>query len=191
VGNAPTIDQLTLPMTQWPRPATIVRGTAWAKSEPTTRTGGSRGYRKKSTATPKAPAPTEHRETNTPSSAPKTTVIEPAYLTRAGSSNQRRTDRDRDESRRRWALLRQQRQCPDCNPRGWHRANCQNASQTPRHMTLLCMNECADRLGQRRIHEIGSNRGKRVHSEKQYENRGHQRNAAHPRETDDCTYDKT
>ena len=30
-----------------------------------------------STATPKAPAPTEHSDTTTPSSAPKTTVIGP------------------------------------------------------------------------------------------------------------------
>src|SRR5215472_6793775 len=84
--RAPTIDQSTLPIIQWPRPATRVSGTACAKSEPTTRTGASLGYRKKRTATPKAPAPTEHSDTNTPSTAPKTTVIGPEYLVLLGLS---------------------------------------------------------------------------------------------------------
>src|SRR5216684_5396834 len=42
-SRAPTMYQSTLPMSQWPRPATRVRGTACARSEPTMRTGGSRG----------------------------------------------------------------------------------------------------------------------------------------------------
>ena len=42
-SRALTMYQSTLPMSQWPRPATRVRGTACARSEPTMRTGGSRG----------------------------------------------------------------------------------------------------------------------------------------------------
>jgi hypothetical protein len=58
------------PMAPWPMPATRVRGTACAISEPTIRAIGIRGYRRKRAVTQIAPAPTDEKVTRMPSTAP-------------------------------------------------------------------------------------------------------------------------
>src|SRR5262249_44933324 len=77
-SRAPTMDQSTLPMRA--HAGHKGEGHRMCKVGADDADGRQPRIEKKSTATPKAPAPTEHSDTSTPSTAPNTTVIGPERI---------------------------------------------------------------------------------------------------------------
>ena len=68
----------------------------------------------------------------------------------------------------------------DC---GWNAAQREAGDDMPVDRLARSVDRGADGLGNRRIEQIGADRGRRVETEQQDQQRGHQRSAANPRQS--------
>ena len=101
-----------------------------------------------------------------------------------GGKHKRDTQRDRNDMGYLGALLRQEGQRPDGQNGSWYAAAGQQAGNAPVDMAFPGMDGGAAGLGDGGVEQVGTDCCRWVDTEKQYQQRGHERAAANAGQSD-------
>jgi hypothetical protein len=194
------------PNSRCPTAAEATSGTAWTRSVPTSSEERSIGYRSNNSTIISDPEPTEVMPTTSPPTTPLSTVGRGRK--RNGSPGPGRTRRGRapagPSGPGAGPWRRSKRQPPATPPEnlldaglnhrpvaqrpqhqhagegGRHRPDHQPADQPEVDGAAMQMDPATDGLHDHRGHQVAGNGGQRLDVERQHQDRGHQRAAAHP-----------